>query len=111
MSDVVRVPNNKVVEAYYQLKKELMDRGLIEEAQALTAFTMANDISEADGAYPTITSNNNIAFVMIKVCPIDDARMIVSGDRRIKMMNLLEGLRKINNGEDVDLEGLVKEFE
>jgi len=111
MENIIRVPGDKLIEELSNLKKSLIKQGLQDDANNLTVYTMAESIDDATAAYPTITEENEIAFVLVKECPVDDCRMIVTGQRRDKMVKLFEGLKTIHQGGDADLEQLVKEFE
>lgn len=108
--EIIRMPSSEIIEGYRQLKEALIKAGQEEEAKDVTMYKMANSLDEAEVAYPSII-DENLAFVLLKRCSIDDGTLVVFGIRKQKMITLCEELKKINAGEDVDIEQILRDFE
>jgi len=115
-----RVDRNKMVDAFVELKKILKENDLEEEIATIAFYTMAIDINDAEAAYPTIIKDqinaDQIAFIVLKKCPLEDARMITFGSRRQKMTDLCKSLKELKEkGQDTidpkTIERLLMNFE
>jgi len=107
--NIILLPSDQVIDGYKKLKEALLSAGEVEDAKDLTTYTMAASIEEASAAYPAFIKDA-IAFVLLKQCPMDDARIITFGIRKQKMITLCEELKKISAGEDIDLEKILEDF-